>query len=636
MSRFDDELRRSIAPMAEEPLPDDVLDEALDAAAPSPRWPSMAAATAAIIVLAAAVGIGIGQLVGDPGPAPSPSASASVLPAAGCPEVPAASSGADHVSVFFPCGDGSSMASGTRVVNVEGMVSARVHAALQQLLIGPTTEEEASGLMPIVPAGSDELLAGVTADPNGLVQVDFAPDLRDVTDLAVPEAGDRFIASVRETVLHFAEATAVELRIGRSCDEFPARFSVPCQHLAEPVDWAGDCPIVAPLDLPSGAQLTVARPHPGMDAVSWGSDSDTVTEAWSDPGSHGMPSGPQEPVSVHGHPGTVTGPADEESEAVISWRQEGDVIFGTSDRADCLYTLAVGPGVTHEQAIAYAARIGSATARPSPPASESPPPAETVTNTVEDQGIRLTLVLDRDRISFGERTWAAVTVENTGTDIVYWGHSGTCVYAAGVTAIPEVTEEVPYGRDDWTGDMRILKTVTVSETDFVGLGFTPEDWVDFEGIWGCTSDLQITEVNPGDILTYRAAWDGDAMYGLAASPGSYHVDATFNYMSRGAPPAAETGTAEHVVTVSVPMTVSGPELDYVAPGQAVDRVLDDPAFQRRIAEAPRERWTGSELTFEDGNWVLTLRLSEPTEAIIATVDAVSGEVLSVESTSDPD
>ena len=284
----------------------------------------------------------------------------------------------------------------------------------------------------------------------------------------------------------------------------------------------------------------------------------------------------------------------------------------------------------------YARRFGLEWGDPSPTPHESLPPAHTVTNTVDDQGIQLTLTLDRDRISFGDRTWADVTVENIGADIVYWGHSGTCVYAAGVAAMPDVTGEMPYGRDDWTGDMGILKSVTVSETDAVGYGFTPEDWVDYEGTWGCTSDLLITEVNPGDILTYRAAWDGDAMYGRTASPGSYHVDATFDYMSRGAPPAMEAGPAEHAVTVSVPMTVSGPEVDYVAPGVAVDHVLGDPAFQRRLADAPRERWTGSELTFEDGNWVMTLRLEGPTEAITATVDAVSGDVISVETTADPD
>ena len=273
---------------------------------------------------------------------------------------------------------------------------------------------------------------------------------------------------------------------------------------------------------------------------------------------------------------------------------------------------------------------------PQPTPSESLPPAATVTETVEDQGIGLTLTLDRDRIAFGERTWADVTVENIGTDIVYWGHSGSCVYAASVAAYADVVKEVPYGRDDWTGDMEILKNATGIATNFASQEFRPEDLVDLEGDFACTSDLQITEVNPGDILTYRAAWDGDATYGLPAQPGSYHVDATFNYMSRGAPPAPGAGPAEHAVMVSVPMTVTGPELNYVAPGQVVDRVLEDPAFQRRLAEAPLERWSGSELTFEDGNWVMTLHMGGPPEAIVATVDAVSGDVISVELTTDPD
>lgn len=275
-------------------------------------------------------------------------------------------------------------------------------------------------------------------------------------------------------------------------------------------------------------------------------------------------------------------------------------------------------------------------APPTPSPTNSLPPAEPVANTIEAEGIRLTLALDRNRIFFGERTWADVTVENIGADTVYWGHSGTCVYAASVAAFPDVPEEVPYGRSDWPGESGVLKTITVAEGGFMGHGFTPEGWVDFDGNFGCTSDLVTSEVNPGEVLTYRAAWDGEATYGPARA-GSYHVDATFNFMSRGAPPATEAGTDEHAVTVSVPMNVDGPNIDYIAPGEAVDRVLENSTFQANLADAPRrDRWVESVLTFGDGNWVLSLYLEGPTEAIVATVDAVSGDVIAVEIDPNPD
>ena len=640
MSRFDDELRGAAAPIAREPLPDGVLDEALDAAPARRRWPVAAGAITAALVLAIAAGIGFGELLPSPSPSASPSAAPSGSPLGSCTHIVAPAGGGDIVTVFFPCGvpDGLEMAGGTRSVARNLDADERLDAALRAFLDGPTELERSAGMSAVAPTGSADLLTSVTVWADGLAQIDFAPAIGDLDALSERSRTDTFTRALRATALHFAEVTALELQIDGSCEDFFALFGGACEHLAEPVAWAGDCPIIAPLELPSGAPLTAARPYPGTDSVSWGSGSDTVTEDWSDQfGGGGMPAGPEDPVTVHGHAGSVSGPADEQSQAVITWRQDGDVIFGTSERADCWYSMFLGPGIGHEQAIAFAGKVGSAEARPAPTPSASLPPAEPVANSIEDQGIRLTLTLERDRISFGDRTWADVTVENIGADIVYWGHSGTCVFAAGVTAFPDLPEEVPYGRDDWPGDSGILKTITVDSRAFPGHGFTPEGWVDFEGNVGCTSDLQISEINPGEVVTYRAAWDGDAPYGRPATPGSYRVDATFNYMSRGAPPAGDLGTAENAVIVSVPMNVDGAAIGYLAPGEAVDRILEDPSFQAHLADAPRRgRWLESALTFQDGSWVLSLYLEGPTEAIVATVDAVSGEVIGVEIDPNPD
>jgi hypothetical protein len=72
MSRFDDDLRRAVAPLAGEPMPEGLLDEALDPAPRGPRWPAVAGAATGVLLVAAAAGIGLGGL----GPSPiSPSAS---------------------------------------------------------------------------------------------------------------------------------------------------------------------------------------------------------------------------------------------------------------------------------------------------------------------------------------------------------------------------------------------------------------------------------------------------------------------------------------------------------------------------------------------------------------------------------
>ena len=258
----------------------------------------------------------------------------------------------------------------------------------------------------------------------------------------------------------------------------------------------------------------------------------------------------------------------------------------------------------------------------------SPPPAEPVSATVEEHGIRLTLELDRNRTAHGERVWGLATVENIGADSVFWGHSGTCVYPASIGAAPDDARPIPYGRDDWPGEAGILKMVTVDPRHTEGFGFTPEDRVDLEGNFGCTSDLQITEIPPGAVLTQRAASDTLSVFGMPPRPGAYTVQALHAFMTRGAPPAFDENvpTDQFRVTVSVPYHVDGEEAAYLSPGEAVDRVLADDAFRTEFDTLSRERWTGSNIEWRDGAWVLELGLDRRPEYLQATVDPLTGEV----------
>jgi hypothetical protein len=275
-------------------------------------------------------------------------------------------------------------------------------------------------------------------------------------------------------------------------------------------------------------------------------------------------------------------------------------------------------------------------ASPEPTPSESliasPPPAEPVSATMEEHGIRLTLELDRNRTAHGERVWGLATVENIGVDTVYWGHSGTCVYPASIGATPADVRPIRYGRDDWPGEAGILKTVTVDPRHTEGFGFTPEDWVDFEGNFGCTTDLQISEIPPGAVLTQRAAWDTLGLFGMPPKPGAYTVQASHAFMTRGAPPAFDENvpTDQYRVTVSVPYHVDGEDAEYLWPGEAVDRVLADRAFRREFDAISRERWTGSNIEWRDGAWVLELGLERQPEYLQATVDPLTGEVSGVQ------
>jgi hypothetical protein len=115
--------------------------------------------------------------------------------------------------------------------------------------------------------------------------------------------------------------------------------------------------------------------------------------------------------------------------------------------------------------------------------------------------------------------------------------------------------------------------------------FLPEEWLDFEGNLGCTSDLVISELQAGDSLVQRLGWDTLGYYDRPPTPGGYTVDATFDFTSRTVPPAGQEAIDEFSVVLTLPIVVEGPEIDYVSPGEAFDALLsavaDDFDFWRR-------------------------------------------------------
>ena len=303
------------------------------------------------------------------------------------------------------------------------------------------------------------------------------------------------------------------------------------------------------------------------------------------------------------------------------------VLAACSGRGSLVATPLASPSV-HPSAVPEPSE--TAVAQP------SAPPAEPITASVEQDGIRLTITLDRDRTVYGQRVLATATVENIGADTVYWGHSGTCVHPAGVQARPDDPVRVRPGRDDWPGDEGVLKLVTVDErladTD-PSYGFTPQEWLDREGNFGCTTDLVVSELPAGGSLVQVRGWDTLGHYSMPPSPGGYTVDATFAFMSRGEEPSPVDATDRFSVTVSVPLVVDGPEIDLLSPGEAVDALLSDQRFRTLLADAPRDLWVQQDLTFVDSRWELVLYLSasdtevEPVDALVGIVDARSGVVL---------
>lgn len=617
MSRFDDDLRRAAAHLAREPLPPEVLDEALDA---PPRQSVLAplawVAGAAAIVLVGAVAIG--QLLPaavDPSPSVSPSEAPSQPAIATCEDLRPPAGGADIVIVHFPCG--TDWSTGVRSAGTGLPAVERLEIALLAVLGGPSELEGGVGMRPVVPEGSGDLLAGVTLADDGLAEIDFTPALRDVPNLSTTAAGGAFVTALRETAFEFAEVTALELRIEGDCQAFFEHFESNCHHIARPIQPMGDCPIIPPAQLPSGAPTTEPRPYAGEVMVSWGSGTDTVTQRLGHrDGGPELPSDGQ-PAAVRGFPATI---ARVDGRLQLGWVEDG-----------CTYLVWLRTE-SIEDAVGYAGRFGPVVAQP------SPPPPEPVTASVEKLGIRLTVTLDRGRTVFGQRVTATTTVTNIGSDSVFWGHSSTCAFPTGLEIQAGDAANLDYGRDDWRGENEILKRVTVgwhSTNQDPGWYFMPEAWLDFAGTMGCTSDYVLSEIVPGELLTHVVEWDAQGEHGAPPPPGTYPIVATFAFESRGEPPGFEDEPEPQVVSLQMTLVIEGPALDYISPGVAFDALLEHDGYQGLLADAPRRMWVSSDIQLEGSRWVAALFLdpeddaSPPTEAIVGEVDARTGEVLRV-------
>jgi len=596
MSRLDDDLRGATAPLARERLPDGMMDESLSQSMTRERvaitLAVAAAAAALVVVLAWGAGRWSLPIGSDGSPSGEPRA---------CDDIEPIGARSKEYRVYFPCAAGSGIAGAPRVMGLAA-VNEALAASIRDLLDGPTAQELEAGMAPLTPAGSGDLLTSVELEADGLAVIAFDARLGNL------DLDPRFLDAVEATGLQFDEVTALELRLDGRCADLFALFGAACDHLAKPLQIAGDCPVIPPAFLPSGAGITSGRPFPDRSTtVSWGSGNDTVTQ---DVGERGGPPFLEDgqDVVVRGYPGRAR-----PGFAEFAWVEGG-----------CPYYVTL-PGQDEYAAQDYATVYGPVVAQ----VSATPLPSAPIgMATVEEDGIRVTLVLDRESSAFGQRVWADVTVENTGSDVVHWGHSGSCVWPAGVQ-VWSALEPPPIGRTDWPGDHGVLKNVTVSAASSVAFGFTPEEFSDFEGGWGCTSDLVVDELEPGQDLSARFAWDTIGLGGMPLPGGRYVAESVFYYMARGTLPP-DANPSAHAVTVRVALDVAGPAMDYLGPGEAMDLLLADPDFTEVLAANPRERWTGADLRWIDERWVLELGLDAPSQAILASVNALTGAVSDIE------
>jgi hypothetical protein len=254
------------------------------------------------------------------------------------------------------------------------------------------------------------------------------------------------------------------------------------------------------------------------------------------------------------------------------------------------------------------------------------PPEYVKAATQSGDGIEVTLELSAERAAYPARTWGRVTVTNSGTDNVYW-QAGGCGHVASIAARPAVSWTVDAG-DAPTGELGVLKSVTMAVDGPIVPEFTPSEWVGAIGNFGCTTHWAL-----GESAAFIGAWDHDGPHDMPAPAGRYAVEATFAYYGRGMEPPADvqnrlpdqylTIVASHAYTVDAAPTIVGP-------GDAFDVITRDERVRNVLAEVGRDRWLGSNLRFYGGHWRLEVVVDDPPATLVAIANARTAEVVSVE------
>lgn len=250
---------------------------------------------------------------------------------------------------------------------------------------------------------------------------------------------------------------------------------------------------------------------------------------------------------------------------------------------------------------------------PTPPVAAKTAAPDPV--VVEDRGIRLTLVLDKQQVELGDEITATVTVTNTTDRVQRWFSNG-CRRTADVNVDIEDVDEP--GRD-WTGTEAQFKQLAL-RSDFPQRGgFGDRDAVgdDF-----CTDNGVFNELPAGATASSTVVWR--AALPLGGSPaGPATVTASFNL----APDTLDKGVP---VTADAPVTVTG--TGTLSRAEIVDAALSDTEFRQWLVTHPRPEWRDAIVAADlerNGTWTVALALEADgaPPAGEVTVDGTSGDIV---------
>jgi hypothetical protein len=221
---------------------------------------------------------------------------------------------------------------------------------------------------------------------------------------------------------------------------------------------------------------------------------------------------------------------------------------------------------------------------------------------VEKDGIRMTLAVELAELPIAGRTWVTVTIENRGVASALW-QGGGCEVPASI-AIEVAAPVRPDPGREWNGLAAQFKELLWTPGGEASTGyFQDQRFLEAGGMLACPANLAINELDPGERIDHRAAWDGDVA-GAAAPAGPAAITASFPYLGPNRPGADPFAAQLQPIQVTTEVAVVDRGLGLISPGQAIDVALSDQRFAGWIGSRPTEQWQAVELRFAANEYVV--------------------------------
>ena len=195
--------------------------------------------------------------------------------------------------------------------------------------------------------------------------------------------------------------------------------------------------------------------------------------------------------------------------------------------------------------------------------------------TVEEDGIRLSMTIERNPVVAGEPVWITTKLTNTGKDdlISYNGRCDAAVYVSGVMKDQVWRDGLPAGPQDYEDFKYYTTRWRIDDGPTIRLEIEPKGSIGTGG-YGCSEMGWSDHIPPGKTLTDKSRWDGYAQWQLALPPsGVATITADLASYKRAGASRRKSISASLDVLV-----VDGLADDRLHPMEIVDAAVADPGL----------------------------------------------------------